>query len=118
MALDHPEIAEIDVNPLLVDGARPIAVDALVTLGEADRGPMPRLAVDLASLDAVFAAGSVAIVGASANPAKWGGQIMLNILTGGYEGAVYPVNGRGGEIFGKTGVRVDQRPARRPRSGL
>ena len=103
MALDHPEIAEIDVNPLLVDGSRPIAVDALVTLGEADRGAdAPPGRRPLAALDAVFAARSVAIVGASANPAKWGGQIMLNILTGGYEGAVYPVNGRGGEIFGKT----------------
>ena len=30
IALDHPEIAEIDINPLIVRGAKPIAVDALV----------------------------------------------------------------------------------------
>lgn len=34
IALDHPEIAEIDVNPLIVRGARPVAVDALMVLGE------------------------------------------------------------------------------------
>ena len=32
MALDHPEIAEIDVNPILVSGAQPIAADAFIIL--------------------------------------------------------------------------------------
>ncbi len=32
-AVAHPEIAEIDVNPVIVaDGGRPVAVDALVVL--------------------------------------------------------------------------------------
>ena len=38
MALDHPEIAEIDVNPLLVQGDRPVAADALVILSARARG--------------------------------------------------------------------------------
>lgn len=33
IGLDHAEISEIDVNPLIVKGARPVAVDALVVLG-------------------------------------------------------------------------------------
>ncbi len=36
LALDHPEIAEIDVNPVIVKGAQPIAVDALVVLAQPD----------------------------------------------------------------------------------
>ena len=32
IALDHPEIAEIDINPLIISGNRPIAVDGLVVL--------------------------------------------------------------------------------------
>jgi acetate---CoA ligase (ADP-forming) subunit beta len=32
IALDHPEIAEIDINPLIIRGNKPIAVDALVVL--------------------------------------------------------------------------------------
>lgn len=28
----HPEVAQVDVNPLIFEGARPVAVDALVTL--------------------------------------------------------------------------------------
>ncbi|HBT44212.1 MAG TPA: carboxylate--amine ligase, partial [Rhodospirillaceae bacterium] len=31
-AVAHPEIAEIDVNPVIIAGDRPVAVDALVVL--------------------------------------------------------------------------------------
>lgn len=34
LGLDHPEITEIDVNPLIVQGTRPVAVDALVVLSD------------------------------------------------------------------------------------
>ena len=32
IALDHPEIEQIDVNPLIIKGSRPVAVDALIVL--------------------------------------------------------------------------------------
>lgn len=32
LALLHPEIAEIDINPVIIDGSMPVAVDALVVL--------------------------------------------------------------------------------------
>jgi acetyl-CoA synthetase (ADP-forming) len=34
IGLDHPEIAELDINPLVVRGDTPVAVDALVVLSE------------------------------------------------------------------------------------
>ena len=39
IAADHPGIAEIDVNPLLIRGADPIAADALMVLSPASSGP-------------------------------------------------------------------------------
>ena len=33
LVCDHPEIQEIDVNPLLVDSERAVAVDARIILG-------------------------------------------------------------------------------------
>lgn len=35
IGLDHPDIETIDVNPLIIQGGRPLGVDALVVLSEA-----------------------------------------------------------------------------------
>ena len=32
LGLDFPEICEVDINPMIVRGARPIAVDGLIVL--------------------------------------------------------------------------------------
>jgi acyl-CoA synthetase (NDP forming) len=107
MAADHPEISEIDVNPLLVAGTDLVAADALVILrlqgdAPAGRGTPRRTAPGTRTLDldAVFAPRSVAVVGASEDPGKWGGSVMRNLLAGGFEGALYPINPRSGTIFG------------------
>lgn len=98
MALDHPEIAEIDVNPLLIERGRPVAADALVILGTPGR-PVERPAFR-PDLDAILRPRSIAIVGASDDTDKWGGSALRNILDGGFDGTVYPVNPKGGEFFG------------------
>ena len=102
MALDHPEIREIDVNPMLVEGSRPVAVDALVTLGAAPAEPAPRLPLNRRALDAVFYPQSVAVVGASNDVAKWGGVVTINVLSGGFPGPIYPINPRDRDVFGRA----------------
>ena len=44
------------------------------------------------NLDAIFCPTSVAIIGASTVPGKVGHDIFLNILRGGFQGTLYPVN--------------------------
>ncbi len=44
------------------------------------------------SLDAIFSPESVAIIGASNTPGKVGHDIFANILQGGFQGTLYPVN--------------------------
>lgn len=56
------------------------------------------------SLDPVFRPGSVAVIGASADPAKRGFQILRALVEAGFQGGVYPVNPRGGEILGRPCV--------------
>lgn len=100
MALDHPEIREIDVNPVLIDGSRPVAVDALVAIGPPAAAVAARQPVPLANLDAVFSPKSVAVIGGSADPTKWGGMILNNMISGWFPGRIYPVNPKGGVMFG------------------
>lgn len=111
IAADHPRIAEVDVNPLLVRGFEPVAADALVFLADAptEHAPAASFTPDL---DAVFAPTSVAVVGASGDVARWGGSAIQNILAGGFTGAVYPVNPKGGEFFGlPVSTGLDDLPA-------
>ena len=99
IAVDFPEIAEIDVNPLLVEGGRPVAADALVIFS-AESANKPVARNFQPDLRAVLSPASVAIVGASGDVAKWGGSVLRNILDGGYTGTIYPVNPKGGVFFG------------------
>lgn len=48
-----------------------------------------------------FSPDSLALIGASTDPSKWGFRILNNIIRGGYEGRVYPVNPTKEEILGK-----------------
>lgn len=55
-------------------------------------------------LQRIFDPSSIAVVGASSEPAKRGNQILRALAESGYSGAVYPVNPRGGEILGRPVV--------------
>jgi acetyltransferase len=48
---------------------------------------------------------TVAVIGASADPAKLGHETLRTLLSGGFGGRIYPVNPRGGEILGLPSYR-------------
>jgi acetate---CoA ligase (ADP-forming) len=51
-------------------------------------------------LTAFFEPGSVAVIGASRNPAKVGGSVVANLRAAGFEGRIWPVNPRGEVVQG------------------
>lgn len=62
-------------------------------------------------MDFFFNPKSVAVVGASRNPMKFGSVILANLFNLGYEGKIYPVNPKGEDIAGlKTHTSVKQIP--------
>lgn len=63
------------------------------------------------NFDLLFSPKSIALIGASNNITKWGAIVFLNILLGGYQGRVYPVNPKEETILGhKAYGRVAQIP--------
>jgi acyl-CoA synthetase (NDP forming) len=103
---DHPEISEIDLNPLLVTPqGRVQAVDALVLTGgrSAKAEMLPSVSPD--AIGSLFYPKSVAIVGASAQLGKWGYSLMTNTISGGFKGLLYPVNPKDGTIAGREVFR-------------
>jgi acyl-CoA synthetase (NDP forming) len=52
------------------------------------------------TIDRIFKARSIAVVGASSDPAKFGYMTLDCLIRGGYEGTVFPINPKGGEILG------------------
>ena len=48
-----------------------------------------------------FKPSTVVLLGASSDPRKWGWRILSNILFGGFQGNIYPINPNRDEILGK-----------------
>jgi len=99
---DHPEISEIDINPIVITPEGNIcAVDALVIqkTEEKSRASLPPVHPD--SVKSLFYPRSVAFVGASGELGKWGYTLLTNTIGGGYEGEIYLVNRKGGQIAGR-----------------
>lgn len=56
----------------------------------------------VSKLEPLFSPKSIAIIGASATPGRQGYAFTMELYKDGYEGEVYPVNPKGGEINGHT----------------
>ncbi|MEX1105428.1 MAG: acetate--CoA ligase family protein [Ilumatobacteraceae bacterium] len=112
-AVAHPEVASIDVNPLIVgrDGF-PVAVDALVEVGaSATTSGTGRPRPTDEQFRALFDPKGVLVTGASTHPGKFGFVSLHNILANGYRGGVYGTNLQGETVLGiKTVADIDQLP--------
>ena len=56
--------------------------------------------MEMAALDGLLRPKAIAIVGASNTPGKIGHTVVKNLIDCQYEGGIYPINPKGGEILG------------------
>jgi len=106
LGLERADVLSVDVNPLVVRGALPIAVDALVVLdARGERLPSPPPAQPphahvLERFRPLFHPRGVIVAGASNHPGKFGFVALHNLLRYGFRGPVHPVNREGAEVLG------------------
>lgn len=115
LAVERPEVRSVDVNPLILRGAQPIAVDALVEIGAAPpRPPAAPSATDAELRERfrpLFHPRGIVVAGASTHPGKFGFVTLHNLLACGYQGEIFPLNREGSEILGRASLRsVDELP--------
>ncbi|MBN1828582.1 MAG: acetate--CoA ligase family protein [Deltaproteobacteria bacterium] len=106
IAMERPDIGEIDINPLKVTpNGGIVAVDALVIRNDSEAVAEGSKPIDPGDIQSIFNPGSVAFVGASSQMGKWGHMLLVNTVAGGFEGAIHLVNPKGGTIAGREAYR-------------
>jgi acetyl coenzyme A synthetase (ADP forming)-like protein len=102
LVTDFPEIVELDLNPIFASPQGVVAADVRIML---DWTPAPtryRPGRDeiLRAMNRIMRPKAVAVIGASAEDGKIGNSIMKNLVNGGYQGAIYPINPSLAEVLG------------------
>jgi acyl-CoA synthetase (NDP forming) len=113
LAQDRPDVAAVDLNPLIVADGKPIAVDALVELDTtpAPARTEPRARASDDAFRGLFEPRGVIVAGASSHPGKFGFVALHNILSSGYRGRVAATNLEATPVLGVETVRnVDELP--------
>ena len=107
LAADFPEIAEVDLNPVMASSAGAIAVDARILVDFAPPVPPSRPSAEemRVAMQRILMPDAIAVIGASPEPGKIGYAVMENIINGGYQGQLYPVHPRADAILGRQCYR-------------
>ena len=100
---DFPEISEMDLNPVFAgpDGVTAVDVRIVVNFTPAEPRYRPSQKEILSAMNRIMQPDSVAVIGASSEEGKIGNSVMRNLINGGYQGAIYPINPKADEILGK-----------------
>jgi acetyltransferase len=109
LAAERTDVRSVDLNPLVVRGAEPVAVDALVVLEPGAQPPLPERPAAQGDLrerfHPLFYPRGIVIAGVSNHPGKFGFVAYHNLLRFGFRGELFPVNREGSEILGRPSYR-------------
>ncbi len=104
---DFPEIAEMDLNPVFATPKGATAADVRIVC---DWNPAPakyRPSQDeiVRAMNRIMKPDAVAVIGASSEEGKIGNSVMKNLINGGYQGKIYPINPSADEIMGRKAYK-------------
>ena len=107
LVADFPEISEMDLNPVFASETSAIAADVRIVM-DFDQKPAryrPEEKDVVISMNRIMKPKAVAVIGASDQAGKIGNSVMKNLINGGYQGKIYPITPKGGEIMGLTAYK-------------
>jgi acetyl coenzyme A synthetase (ADP forming)-like protein len=107
LVTDFPQIAEVDLNPVIATAQGALAADIRVILAEHAPPQRPTHSREeiLAAMNRLMKPRSVAVIGASAEQGKIGNSVMRNLVDGGFAGDIFPVNPKADDILGRKAYR-------------
>ncbi|MEV6287511.1 acetate--CoA ligase family protein [Kribbella sp. NPDC051770] len=99
---DFPQFAEVDLNPVLAGPDGATAVDFRIIVDAEAGKPVERYTQEQiqTAMTRIMKPRAVAVIGASNEDGKIGNSVMKNLVNGGYQGEIYPINPKGGEVLG------------------
>ena len=100
LAEAHPEITELDLNPVIVGRHEAVAVDARMVVER----PPTRASSSRGLPTELFTPRNIAVIGASRDDHKPGGRALRYLLRHGFPGNVYAVNARASTVQGVPSV--------------
>jgi acyl-CoA synthetase (NDP forming) len=103
LVTDFPEIAEVDLNPVIATPEGALAADIRIILAEGAPVERPRFSREeiLTAMNRLMRPRSVAVIGASNEAGKIGNSVMRNLVDGGFAGDIHPVNSKADDIAGR-----------------
>ncbi|MEV5078954.1 acetate--CoA ligase family protein [Streptomyces sp. NPDC056159] len=103
LVTDFPEIAEVDLNPVIATPDGALAADIRVILAENAPAARPKYSREeiLTAMTRLMQPRSVAVIGASSEAGKIGNSVMRNLIDGEFAGDIHPVNPKADEIEGR-----------------
>jgi acetyl coenzyme A synthetase (ADP forming)-like protein len=99
---DFPQISEMDLNPVFASPGGAVAADVRIVMDFEPVEPRYRPTQEqiVAQMNRIMKPDAVAVIGASNEDGKIGNSVMKNLMNGGYQGAIYPIHPKAGEIMG------------------
>jgi acetyl coenzyme A synthetase (ADP forming)-like protein len=99
---DFPEISEMDLNPVFAtkNGATAADVRIVVDWNPPAARYRPKHDDIVRDMNRIMKPDAVAVIGASDETGKIGNSVMKNLINGGYQGKIYPINPSADEIMG------------------
>ena len=98
LVMEHPQIVEMDLNPLFLYPQGYCAVDARMFVGEPPR--KEQTVKQQGDLHDFFYPRSIAVLGATDGKGKLGYNVMHNLVSHGFPGKLYPINPKKESVLG------------------